>query len=720
MQSPEPIPIERVLAERFGLPRFRSGQEDMIRGVLAGRDVLAVMPTGSGKSLGYALPALVLQGPVLVVSPLIALMKDQCDRLRARAIPAAFVNSTQTPDEQIRRLMAFRSGQLRLLFVAPERFKSPRFMKVLEGFTPALFAVDEAHCISEWGHDFRPDYLRLSAAARTLGRPPILALTATATAEVRAQIEANLGLTDPLVLVRGFERENLEFVVERAERKEDKLLRALDELRSAGTGIVYAATRKSTVETAEWLNARGLTTGCYHAGMPDAERRSVHERFASGALPVVVATNAFGMGIDRADLRAVVHLDLPGSVEAYTQEAGRAGRDGAPARCVLLYHPSDASLQRFFIETAYPDEESIEAVKAGFLAAGRGTVLPDTAHAARVRSDLHARAIDSALRILEENGVIARGLEGDVRCARLVEDKPIDHALTRERARRERLRLDQMLGYAERARCLRAYLVEHFAGPGTHGACGHCGACRKQHARRPLSVREADAVRAVLALVRVYDARYGRRRLLDALLGSRSKGVIDGGLDRVREYGALRMLGARGAELLFNEMIALGLLRIEGGEYPLVALTDFGAAVHAGREQMPDADLLGTTPPPRAREVRNAASAAPRPLPEPAPPPPRGTESAATAQTDAAVPGAEVAIDDSLRERLRQWRWQQAQAEDQPAFVVFSNKVLDALASAHPRTRAELGVIKGIGAQKLEKYGDQLLSILNDERAAEA
>ncbi|MBL8765990.1 MAG: ATP-dependent DNA helicase RecQ, partial [Planctomycetes bacterium] len=364
MQPSAAIPLDRILAERFGLPSFRTGQEEMIRGVLAGRDVLAVMPTGSGKSLGYALPALVFAGPVLVVSPLIALMKDQCDRLRARSIPAAFVNSTQTPDEQIRRLMAFRAGQLRLLFVAPERFKSPRFMKVLEGFKPALFAVDEAHCISEWGHDFRPDYLRLSAAAQALGRPPILALTATATEEVRAQIGANLGLKDPLVLVRGFERENLEFVVERAERKEDKLARALEDLREAGTGIVYAATRKSTVETAQWLSARGVQAGCYHAGMSDADRRAVHERFASGALPIVVATNAFGMGIDRADLRTVIHLDLPGSIEAYTQEAGRAGRDGLPARCTLLYHPSDASLQRFFIETAYTAPAVVEAVRA--------------------------------------------------------------------------------------------------------------------------------------------------------------------------------------------------------------------------------------------------------------------------------------------------------------------------------------------------------------------
>ncbi|MBK6940421.1 MAG: ATP-dependent DNA helicase RecQ [Planctomycetes bacterium] len=705
MQPSESPALDRVLTERFGLPSFRAGQEEMIRGVLAGQDVLAVMPTGSGKSLGYALPALVFSGPVLVVSPLIALMKDQCDRLRARSIPAAFVNSTQTPDEQIRRLMAFRAGQLRLLFVAPERFKSPRFMKVLEGFKPALFAVDEAHCISEWGHDFRPDYLRLAAAARALGRPPILALTATATAEVRAQIEANLDLRHPLVLVRGFERENLEFVVERAERKDDKLVRALEELRAAGTGIVYAATRKSTVETAAWLAARGLKTGCYHAGMSDTERRSVHERFASGALPIVVATNAFGMGIDRADLRAVVHLDLPGSIEAYTQEAGRAGRDGAPARCALLYHPSDASLQRFFIETAYPSAEVIDAVKAGFVAAGRQATLVDTQHAARVPPDTHPRSIDSALRILEENGVIARGLEGDLRVARLLEDKSIDHALTQERARRERLRLDQMLGYAERARCLRAYLVEHFAGPGTHGPCGHCGACQRQGARRPLTGREADHVRAALSLVRTFDARYGRRRLIDTLLGSRSRGVLDGGLDRAREYGALRALGARGVELLFVELIALDLLCIEGGEYPLVALTEFGREVLESRAALPDADLGGSRGAPAAshRERLHAATTTiasggpevpttPRPAIETVPSTPEHA---------------------ALRERLREWRWQQAQAEEQPAFVVFSNRVLDALVIARPSTRAELGAISGVGPHKLEKYGDQLLAILN-------
>ncbi len=349
---------------RFRLTSFRRGQEDVISTVLSGRDCLCVMPTGGGKSLCYQLPAIVLDGLTLVVSPLIALMKDQVDQLRELGLPVTFINSTLSLAEVNERLDKMAAGEYRLVYVVPERFRSQRFLEAIGARGVKLLAVDEAHCVSEWGHDFRPDYARLGHFRRKLGNPPTIALTATATDAVRRDIVEQLDLVDPQTFITGFARDNLFYEVRRPasdREKGEELVRFLQE--TPGSGIVYASTRKRTEEVAETIRAstdRRATT--YHAGMAPDQRRRAQESFMSGKTEIVVATTAFGMGIDKANVRFVVHYNLPGTIESYYQEAGRAGRDGKDSRCLLLYTASDRFIQEFFIDLAYPGKENVAKV----------------------------------------------------------------------------------------------------------------------------------------------------------------------------------------------------------------------------------------------------------------------------------------------------------------------------------------------------------------------
>src|SRR5438477_10119717 len=351
-----------LLRERFGFAEFRSAQKQAIDAVMAGKSTLAVMPTGSGKSLCYQLPALVLPGLTLVVSPLIALMKDQVDQLNHLGLPATVINSSVSREQQRSRLEQALAGKIKLLYIAPERFQNDEFKAALSRTQVSLFAVDEAHCVSLWGHDFRPDYLRLRPVIRELQSPPVLAMPATATPAARRDILTQLGIESAPQIVSGFDRPNLYLEVREVATTAEKIRAIIELARWAPLGIVYAGTRKNVEEIYGNLNRAGIQTAAYHAGLSNLDRKAVQERFMNASECVIVATNAFGMGIDHSQVRFVVHADIPDSVEAYYQEIGRAGRDGEPARCLLLFNYADKWIPEFFIDSSYPPADILKYV----------------------------------------------------------------------------------------------------------------------------------------------------------------------------------------------------------------------------------------------------------------------------------------------------------------------------------------------------------------------
>ena len=686
---------------------FRKPQGAVIQAVLERKDTLVVMPTGGGKSLCFQLPALLLPGVTLVVSPLIALMKDQVDALQARGLPAGLLNSSQTLEQQKATLDAMRRRDLKLVYVAPERFRSKSFLSALPKDAIDLFAIDEAHCLSQWGHDFRPDYLRLGKARKALGNPPCIALTATATPDVQQDIKQSLEMRESAEFVAGFARENLSFRVRKTQSENEKMeaIRALIE--QHGIGIIYCATRKSVDSVANKIESLASPIIRYHGGLTDRERTDAQDFFISGKANIVVATNAFGMGIDRPDIRFVCHYEMPGSIEAYYQEGGRAGRDGNPGVCEMLFSYVDKRIQDFFIEGANPGRELIAEIFDLLC------VQSDENHEVRRSIDdlcelvgrkVNPMAVSTALTILARNNWIERfDIPGQrIRGTRIQQlgqsghSLPIDKAALDRKAELDNQRLRAVIDFAYAESCRQRWILDYF-GEKNSKPCGRCDQCKQasNQTARALSKDEFTIVQKALSGVarmsrRIgpdnWTPRFGKRKVIECLLGKQTEGIRKSGLDQLSTYGILKAEGRAYVDALFKSLERAGLVGVVvESEYPLLKLTEKGARIMRGVETI-NLELPERT----AGAVR------------------QGQTSSKSGKASSSI------LDQHLYGLLVSLRSRMAAESGKPAFTVFPNSVLVELANQKPQDEESALAIKGIGPAKLATVLPAFLKVIKD------
>ncbi len=598
--SSSSTPLE-ALNRVWGYDAFRGQQAEIIEAVTRGDDALVLMPTGGGKSLCYQIPALVREGTGVVISPLIALMHDQVDALEQLGVRAAFLNSTQSPDERReveRRLLA---GELDLLYLAPERL--PVATQLLDRARIALFAIDEAHCVAQWGHDFRPDYLGLTILHERWPDVPRIALTATATAETREEIVRNLRLDGARVFVSSFDRPNIQYRIAPKQEARKQLLRLIKDEHDGDAGIVYCLSRASVEKTAEWLSGQGVTALPYHAGLPAELRSRNQARFLREDGVVMVATIAFGMGIDKPDVRFVAHLDLPKSIEGYYQETGRAGRDGLPSTAWLAYGLQD---------------------------------------------------------VVQQRRMIADG-EGDA-----------------QRKRAQTLHLDAMLALCETVQCRRQQLLRYF--DEDSAPCGNCDTCLNPPQAFDGTVAAQKLMSTIVRLQRERGQQFGAGHLIDILLGRENERVVKMRHTELSTFGIGTELGDAEWRGVVRQLLAQGLLQVQG-EYGVLAITEAAGEVLRGERE-----VRLRREPERVRTARKTrASKAPLDLDEP---------------------------QQELFQQLRSWRAATAKEQGVPAYVVFPDATLAAIAQSRPENRSELSGISGVGAAKLERYGEAVLEVV--------
>ncbi|HUQ48731.1 MAG TPA: ATP-dependent DNA helicase RecQ [Gemmatimonadaceae bacterium] len=689
MTRPTLEQARKALQASFGYDQFRAGQEMAIESVLAGHDTLVVLPTGGGKSVCYQIPALILPGITVVVSPLISLMKDQVDALEARNLPAAFINSTLTSAQVSDRLARASRGEIKLLYLAPERFDFGNVATRLGDMGVSLLAVDEAHCISQWGHDFRPSYLRVAEARKKLGEPPTVALTATATPEVRDDICRQLTLTKPKTIITGFDRTNLAYNVLPARNDDEKDSLLVSTLKNyKGLAVVYASTRKSVDRISFLLEQRGIPAAGYHAGLDDSHRRDVQDAFMNERVRAIVATNAFGMGIDKPNVRVVVHHSMPGTLEAYYQEAGRAGRDGKHSDVFLLHSFPDRFTHEFFIRGAYPERQVVEKVYSALTRqAAAGKTLPSTPEdvVPLIGGKTNPREVESALRILSQAGAVA-GAAGSP-----------SSVFVRLLASPERIR-EEITGSANpELGLLRALwklggkkLETGFAlaldslPPGLNARSGAAGILDALQSRQILVWERADSglrladSRAPLGVFKIDWAMIDRRRTAEL-----SK------LEAVQKYAYTKYCRRGFVLRYFGDPAAAS--KCSGCDNCL------GTAVE--RDTAPLDSRKGKA---KTRFGRKDAT--------------RGKAVPVTAEVDIELDASQ----EKLLAALRQKRIEIAREEKVPAYIVFSDRTLTDMAVRRPASLESFASVKGVGEMKLDKYGEKFLAVIRNSEETEA